>query len=336
VRAEGDENVAAIRREQKALARMTHPGALELRDAGTTELGDPYIVLEPLEGRTLAGLVAAKAKLRADDVCALIVQVSEVLAAAHALGVVHRHVVPENIVVARDGDGVERVKLVGWGRATVGEPASVSPKEDLVALGICAFESLTGRSPSSGTSAGELPETFLPVLMRALASDDSAFASAKELAQAFVNAMPRARERTQLLDSSPTAREVGGGVIPAPPPEQRRWSRAPYRTPVRIEVPGIGAVDGRSEDISGGGLLVVSRGSLKVGTTVTVRFALPLDGRVVAEPAIITWSRAARSDESTGLCAFGVELTAVSPEALRQIERYASLMGEGTDTCFAK
>ena len=67
---DGEENAAAIRREQKALARITHPGAVELRDAGTTELGDPYIVLEPLEGRTLDGLVAARTKLLPDDACA--------------------------------------------------------------------------------------------------------------------------------------------------------------------------------------------------------------------------------------------------------------------------
>ena len=67
VRAEGEESVEAVRNEQKALARVTHPGAHELRDAGTTELGDPYVVLEQLEGRSLDGLVAAKAKLSADD-----------------------------------------------------------------------------------------------------------------------------------------------------------------------------------------------------------------------------------------------------------------------------
>lgn len=336
VRAEGEENVAAIRREQKALARIVHPGAVELRDAGTTELGDPYIVLEPLEGRTLGGLVAAKTKLAPDDVCAVIVQVADVLAAAHAVGVVHRHVVPENIVVARDGYGLERVKLVGWGRATVSDPAQVDPKEDLIALASCGFESLTGRSSTSSEQASEIPATLLPLLTRALASDASAFASAKELSQALQGAAPRARERTQLLEASPKAREAAVGPSPAPASEQRRWARAPYRTPVRIEVSGIGAVDGRSEDISGGGLLVLSRGSLKAGTEVTVRFALPVDGRVVAEAAIIKWSRTTRADESSGLSAMGVELTAISAEALRQIERYASLMGDGSDASFAK
>jgi hypothetical protein len=334
---DGEENATAIRREQKALARITHPGAVELRDAGTTELGDPYVVLEPLEGRTLDGLVAARTRLSTEDACAVIVQVADVLAAAHAAGVVHRHVVPENIVVARDGYGVERVKLTSWGRATVSDPAAVPAREDLAALATCAFEALTGRRPKPGedpTAAG-LSESLARVIARALATDATAFASAKDLAHALHEVVPQAKDRTQLLDASPRARGASGRPA-APGPEQRRFARAPYRTPVRIEVPGIGSVDGRSEDVSGGGLLVVARGGLKQGTEVTVRFALPLDGRVVSEPAVIKWSRAARSDESSGLCAIGVEIPAASAETLRQVERYVSLMGDGSDTSALK
>jgi c-di-GMP-binding flagellar brake protein YcgR len=100
---------------------------------------------------------------------------------------------------------------------------------------------------------------------------------------------------------------------------------------VRIEVPGIGAVDGRSEDISGGGLLVLSRGAVKGGAQVTVRFALPLDGRVVSETAIIKWSRASREGETSGLFAIGVEIHEPSAETQRQVERYVSLMGDGSE-----
>jgi hypothetical protein len=339
---EGEEHAAAIRREQKALARITHPGAVELRDAGTTELGDPYVVLEPLEGRTLDGLVAARTKLVPDDACAVVLQLADVLAAAHAAGVVHRHVVPENVVVARDGYGIERVRLTCWGHATVsiGDVTLADVRVDLAALGRCAFEALTGKRPKSGedaagaTAAG-IPAALVPVITRALASDASAFESAKDLALALHEVAPRARERTQLLDASPKARDVASGkpaaAVAATGAEQRRFARAPYRTPVRIEVPGIGALDGRSEDISGGGLLVVSRGSLKGGTEVTVRFALPLDGRVVSETARVTWSRATRSDETSGLCAIGVEIPSPSAETSRQIERYVSLMGDGRE-----
>jgi len=341
----GEENAAAIRREQKALARITHPGAVELRDAGTTELGDPYVVLEPLEGRTLDGLVAARTKLQPDDACAVVLQLADVLAAAHAAGVVHHNVAPENVVVTRDGYGLERVKLTSWGRATVsiGDLKASDVREDLSALGVCAFEALTGKRPKagndgSGAKAAGVPEWLVPVIERVLVRDATAFESVKDFAHALRESAPRARERTQLLDASPKGRDAHSGKPPpsVAGPEQRRFARAPYRTPVRIEVSGIGTVDGRSEDVSGGGLLVVSRGGLKGGTEVTVRFALPLDGHVVSEPAIVKWSRAARADDSSGLCAIGVELTGASPETLRQIERYVSLMGDGSEATFAK
>jgi hypothetical protein len=329
---DSEEHAAAIRREQKALARITHPGAVELRDAGTTELGDPYVVLEPLEGRTLDGLVAARTKLVPDDACAVVLQLADVLAAAHAAGVVHRRVVPENVVVARDGYGIERVRLTCWGHATVsiGDVTVADVRVDLAALGRCAFEALTGKRPRSGedaagVAAAGIPPALVPVITRALASDASAFQSAKDLAHALHEVAPRARERTQLLDASPKARDAASAKPAAAAAEtgaeQRRFARAPYRTPVRIEVPGVGTLDGRSEDISGGGLLVVSRGSLKSGTDVTVRFALPLDGRVVSETARVTWSRATRSDETSG----------PSAETSRQIERYVSLMGDGSE-----
>ncbi|MDB4944304.1 MAG: hypothetical protein JWP97_3838 [Labilithrix sp.] len=356
VRAEGEGPVNMICAEQKALARVTHHGAVELRDAGTTELGDPYVVLETLGGRTLGGLVASKAKLHVEDVSALIVQVAETLSAAHAAGVLHNEVVPENIVVARDAYGIERVKLVGWGHATLGAPGKVDPKKDVLALAVCAFEALTGRAPESGADAakaGEVPDPLMPLLVRALAPDAAVYSTARELALAFQQAMPTARERTQLLAHAPRSREVPavravppqpaapavevGTAVTAPAPapmgrDQRRWVRAAYRTPIRIEVPGIGSIDGRTEDISGGGMLVISRFGLKIGTEVTVRFALPLDGRVVSEGAVVKWLRLARTNDTMGgRNAFGLELTAVLPETLRQIERYVSFLGTASD-----
>ncbi|MBX3190907.1 MAG: PilZ domain-containing protein [Labilithrix sp.] len=350
IRTEGDDAGAnAIRREQLALAKVSHPGAIELRDAGTTELGDPYLVLEPLEGRSLDGLVAAREKLQPDEACAVVLQIADVLVAAHAVGVTHGNVVAEQIIVVRDGYGVERVKLTGWGRAAVTDPESVAPAGDIRGLGRCAYEALTGRLPKEGEESG-LAEPLGGVVARAVATEN-AFATMRELASALSAAAPRARERTQLLERSlgassreslpagtspPQSAAAPGpaaGEATATGPEQRRHARAPYRTPVRIEVPGLGVLDGRSEDISRGGLLVVSRGGLSAGTEVTVRFALPLDGKVVAEAAVVKWSRAARADESSGR-ALGVELTSPSQECVRQIERYVSLMGDGSESTF--
>lgn len=335
VRAEDEEIVLAIRRTHRALARVAHPGAVELRDAGITELGDPYIILEPLEGRTLDGLVAARSRLEATEACAIAMQVADVLRAAHGMGVAHGDVVAEKVLVVRDGYGFERVKLVGWNRATVTEPAKVAPKDDIAALAACAFEAMVGRRPKPDDtfSALGIPDALALALGRALGRSEPPFTTIAELADALAKAAPAAREPTHLLAAAP-ARRAASEAPPAAKPagaEERRFKRAAYRTPVRVEMPGAGAVDGKSEDISAGGLLVVARSTIAVGTKVTVRFALPVDGKVVAESAVVKWSRGSRAEDATGLSAIGVELTAPSEETQRQIARYVSLMGDGRD-----
>ena len=109
-----------------------------------------------------------------------------------------------------------------------------------------------------------------------------------------------------------------------PASELRRFPRAAYRTPVRVEVPGVGAVDGRSEDISERGLFVVTRGKIADRAQVTVRFALPIDGKVVSEAGLVRWSRAPRSNDEPR--AIGIELSSPNPESARQIARYVSFM----------
>lgn len=331
-RSEGEASLALVRRQQAALSRVSHPGAIELRDAGTTELGDPYIVLEPLEGRTLDGLLAAKSKLDAQDVCGVISSIADVLAEAHSVGVVHRHVVLDNIVIVRDGYGVERVKLIGWGRASVTDAAEVDAREDLVALANCAVEALTGRGGSSSSNGlAEVPDPLMPLLR----ASKGRSAAASEIAAAFRDAARLSRKPTHLLEASPRSRNLATGKKESVArPEQRRWTRVPYRTPVRVEVVGVGTIEGRCEDISRGGMLVVCRGRVAAGARVTVRFALPLDGRPVAETGIVRWSHAARSDANSITHAVGIELDAMSSEAVRQVERYSNPTRSGSWTAF--
>lgn len=327
VRSVDDESDAeAVRREQAALSLVHHPAAVDLRDAGKTELGDPYVVVELVEGRTVEGLVAARERLPPSDVCSVFHQVADCLAAAHAAGVAHRDVRPENVVVVRDGYGTERAKLIDWESATTSTPGPAANAEaDVRAVGECLFHALVGRRREAGedvaaavAEAGVGP-TLARVIERATGSETpDRLATMKDLAAALETAEPRARDATHLLEASLRERKSEGAPAPAPA-DQRRFVRAPYRTPIRIEVPGIGAVDGRSEDISEGGLLVVTRESIAPGTTVTVRFALPIDGKVVSEPAVVKWSRSS---------AIGVALESPAAETRRQIERYVSLMGD--------
>jgi uncharacterized protein (TIGR02266 family) len=260
----------------------------------------------------------------------VLLQIADVLAAAHADSVLHCDVRPENIVVASDAFGVERAKLTGWQSARVIE-GDLDPKSDVLALGLVAFEAVVGREPRPDETVDDtldIPADLARVLERAIAADPHVrFATIASLAEAIEKAESHGREPSRLVE----ARRARLSGEPAPPPasEQRRHPRAPYRTPVRIEVPGVGAVDGRSEDISVGGLFLITRAPVEPGTSVTVRFALPVDGKVVAEAASVKWSRTAHVGEGADLFAIGVELALPGAEARRQIERYVSLMGDG-------
>ncbi|MBX3234178.1 MAG: PilZ domain-containing protein [Labilithrix sp.] len=317
---------SGVRREQYALARVHHPGALELRDAGTTELGDPFIVVESAEGKTLEGLVAARGALETQEACAIVRQLAEVLAAAHEAGVRHSSVRPEHVVIARDAWGTERVKLVGWEAASV-DDATSDTGPDLSGVGACAFLALVGRpaGDKEDATAAIKDAALAPVVKRALAKEGSV----KDFADALADAM-KAREPTTVLTAVPEKRGASMRPPAAPPAESpkelRRFPRAPYRTPVRVEIAGIGAVDGRSEDISAGGLFVVTRGHIADRAQVTIRFALPIDGKVVSEMAIVKWSRAPNADDVGAVRAIGIELVSPGAETTKQVARYVQLM----------
>ena len=309
----GNDDTVGVGRIQVALARLSHPGAVDLLDAGKTENGDPYIVLEPLEGKTLEGLVIARGRLTLPEACGTITQLAAIVLAAHAHGVVHNAITSENVVFVRDPWGTERAKLTGWQSADVIE-GSIDPSADTSALGRCAFEALGGRKPGQDDTLGQdVPEE----LAKAVASAIEATIPISELMEIAARSNLR-RERKVAPEVEEAPKKAA--------PEQRRYPRAPYRTPIRIEVAGLGNLDGRTEDISSRGLYVLARAKLPHDSEVMVRFALPLDGKVVAEKAIVKWTRDAKSAEGVGLSAIGVELVAPGAETLRQIEKYVGLM----------
>jgi hypothetical protein len=287
-----------------------------------------------LEGRTLEGIVAARGALHPIEACALLRQVGEVLVAAHAAGVLHHEIRPEHVLVTRDDRGVERVKLGHWEAATTAE----GPPEgavDLAGLGACAFLALVGRARTDGEDVAhlDLPPALKGVVARAIGGANARrFATARELVDALEAAAPRRRDSLALLRATPEKRASGAPppATPTAPPapgsapsssDQRRHPRAAYRTPVRVDIAGVGAIDGRSEDISERGIFVVTRFKIADGAKVTVRFALPIDGKVVSEAGVVRWSR-----QASDARAVGIELVSPSPEIVKQIARYVALM----------
>ena len=160
-----------FRREARAAAGLSHPGVAGVYDYG--ELGgQPFIVMELVEGETLAERLAARGRLPWREAFAIGEQVAAALAAAHAHGLVHRDVKPANILLSRDG----RAKVTDFGIAQAAQTVTltrtgmvlgsanyvapeqakgghVGPAADLYSLGCVLFEAVTGETPYRGGNA---------------------------------------------------------------------------------------------------------------------------------------------------------------------------------------
>jgi serine/threonine protein kinase len=106
-----------FRFEAQALAGLHHPNIPTVLDCGTTEEGSPYIVMEFLEGETLARLLGGRRRLPPDLVVSFACEAAEALAVLHDWGFVHRDVKLGNIFVARDPVKGSAIKLIDFGLA---------------------------------------------------------------------------------------------------------------------------------------------------------------------------------------------------------------------------
>ncbi|MEZ6186787.1 MAG: tetratricopeptide repeat protein [Planctomycetota bacterium] len=176
------ELVARFALEARALEALDHPGILRVLAHGFTA-GQPYMVLDFLEGPTLAEEVAARGPLPEPEACEIARRVAAALAHAHARGVVHRDLKPENVILRGPRDPVlvdfglvrmpwqERKRLTSSG-TILGSPSYMSPEQamgllqvghaaDLYGLGATLYFLVTGAPPFHGLGVLQVLERVI-------------------------------------------------------------------------------------------------------------------------------------------------------------------------------
>jgi serine/threonine-protein kinase len=122
--ARSNEMRARFEQEAHAVNRLGHPGVVEIRDIDTTEDGSPFLVMELLEGEPLSDRAHRLGSLGMAELLRLIDELLDVLAVAHAQGIIHRDIKLDNLFVCADG----RLKVLDFGIAHMRMGASTSPR----------------------------------------------------------------------------------------------------------------------------------------------------------------------------------------------------------------
>ncbi|MEP7052571.1 MAG: serine/threonine-protein kinase, partial [Pseudomonadota bacterium] len=219
--------------EARALTVARHPGIVLGLDAGETDEGLPYLVMELLEGRTLEGILAVRRRIGVADAVYVGMQLCDALAAAHERGILHRDIKPSNVFISRTEAGREVTKVFDFGiaflpnqdqkitqqGAVLGTPEYMAPEQllardnvdarcDIYALGVSLYEALAGVVPFEGNFG----EVLLKVSTQAMPSLVARVAQVPiELEQVIEKALARDPE-----DRFPTMRAFAEALSRVP------------------------------------------------------------------------------------------------------------------------
>jgi hypothetical protein len=251
------ETLARFAAEARHAASVSHPGIAQVYDYGETgRRGLPYLVMELVDGPSLAGMLAG-GPLDPAQAMEVVSQAAAGLAAAHGAGLVHRDVKPANLLVSPDGT----VKITDFGIAhaagsapitrtgmlmgtpaylaperTMGRPAT--PASDLYSLGVAAYECLTGMPPFIGT-AMEVALAHQHSPLPPLPPDVPAEAAALIAELAAKHPAARPASAAEVASRAGRVRDAmtGGATIRLPVPSQPMPATHGYTRPVTLAGP---------------------------------------------------------------------------------------------------
>lgn len=235
-----------FRREARLAAKIESPHVVRIFDHGLTKPeGAPYQVMELLRGESLWDRMSRLGRLAPGDAARVISEVATGLAAAHAMGVVHRDIKPHNVFLARSRDGVEVAKILDFGiaKATnagedvlrevktstgvlIGTPQYMSPEQlmragpadartDLWALAVVAYEIITGKLPFAGET---LAATLVAITRADIRPPSSAVPEAPHELDGFFTRALAVDVDKRFPDAATLAAafaEACGGITPA-------------------------------------------------------------------------------------------------------------------------
>ncbi len=270
-----DRNPEVVHRffnEAKAATEIRNEHIVEVLDFGELPDGAPYLVMEWLEGQSLGDVLRAQPSLSVARTAAVVHGIAQALRAAHAKGVIHRDLKPDNVFLVKRNGEADFIKVLDFGiaklmRATdsnryqtqtgaiIGTPAYMSPEQcrgiksidtrtDLYSLGVMAYQMLTGRLPFAADALGEL-------LFKHLSERPQAPASLRpDVPAAFsaivVQALEKEPDQRPTLDQVVSVMETvikGSGPVPAASLEvsaRADASASAAESTVSAELPAVG------------------------------------------------------------------------------------------------
>ncbi|MBN1770836.1 MAG: serine/threonine protein kinase [Deltaproteobacteria bacterium] len=244
--------------EARAAAAVGHPGIVQIHDVGRTSDGRTYLVMEYMEGEDLEKQLGRERQLGVEETADVLCDVLDALGAAHAKGIIHRDMKPENVFLVPGRHGERVTKLLDFGIArlndetqttsrltrpgsVMGTPYYMCPEQargdqnvdsgvDIYAVGVMLYEMLTGQLPFSGNTYNEVLAKVLSQpfpSLRAVRSDVP-----EELEEIVFKAT--ARERPQRYA---TALEFAEALVPFRPGRMPELEPAPGRRAPSAETP---------------------------------------------------------------------------------------------------